>query len=53
MFIYCKKCGGDLLLPDTYRNVKDVGVRCKCKSLNIIAMENGELRSQKIETDYT
>jgi hypothetical protein len=52
MMIYCKKCGFGLLLPVSYLNVSDIGVRCaKCKALNIITTVRGELKSQRIEDE--
>jgi hypothetical protein len=47
-FIYCKKCGEyRYLTPHAFWNVNDLNVKCKdCGTINIITIENGELRKQ-------
>jgi phage FluMu protein Com len=49
-FIYCKKCGNDIILGDIYQNVKDMGAQCeRCKAVNVITMEDGELKEQSLQ----
>jgi phage FluMu protein Com len=47
--IICNKCGEFIDLNTTnYWNVKDIDVTCaKCKAINTITIEEGELRSQR------
>jgi RNase P subunit RPR2 len=46
--IYCKKCGEyRYLTPHAFWNVNDLNVKCKdCGTINIITIENGEIRKQ-------
>jgi RNase P subunit RPR2 len=47
-FIYCKKCGEyRYLTPHAFWNVNNLNVKCKdCGTINIITIENGELKKQ-------
>jgi hypothetical protein len=46
--IYGRKCGNSIILGDIYQNAKDMGVTCeRCKTMNVITMEDGELKKQE------
>ena len=48
--IQCKKCGNDIILGDIYQNAKDMGAQCeRCKAVNVITMEDGELKEQSLQ----
>jgi phage FluMu protein Com len=48
--IHCKKCGNDIILGDIYQNAKDMGAQCeRCKAVNLITMEDGELKEQSLQ----
>jgi phage FluMu protein Com len=48
--IYCKKCGNNIILGDIYQNAKDMGAQCeRCKAVNVITMEDGELKGQSLQ----
>ena len=48
VLITCKKCGElDYLNSKAFSNISDFGAKCeKCRTINTITIENGELRKQ-------
>lgn len=46
--IFCKECKETIYLdPHTYWTIGDATIRCeKCKMINMITLENGELKKQ-------